>query len=91
MDDFTSSNTAGIFRRKAKGTDPFDKQKRTVWGYYVTMPGGLVARPPDGTRSFLSSLQDKTINDRYSVSRGLSEVVDLTQKNPHQIESEAQS
>ena len=80
MDDFTSSNTTGMFRRKAKGTDPFNNQKRTVWGYYVTTPGGLVARPPDGTRSFLSLLQDETINDRYSKARGLSEVVDLTKE-----------
>ena len=81
MDDFTSSsNTTGIFRRKAKVTDPFDNQKRTVWGYFVTTPGGLVARPPDGTRSFLSLLQDETINDRYSVARSLSEVVDLTKE-----------
>ena len=80
MDDFSSSNTTGIFRRKAKGTDPFDNQKRTIWGYYVTTPGGLVAQPPDGTRSFLSLLQDETINDRYSVARGLSEVVDLTKE-----------
>ena len=80
LDDFTSSNSTGIFRRKAKGTDPYDNQKRTVWGYYVTTPGGLVARPPDGTRSFLSLLQDETINDRYSIARGLSEVVDLTKE-----------
>lgn len=36
MDDVsTSSNTAGIFRCKVKGTNPFDKQKQTVWGYNI--------------------------------------------------------
>ena len=35
-------------------------------------------RPPDGKKSFLSLLQDTAINDRYSVARGLPEIVDLT-------------
>ena len=80
LDDFTSSNTTGIFRRKARGIDPFDNQKRPIWGYFVTRPGGLVERPPEGRKSFLSLLQDESINDRYSVTRGSAEVVDLTTK-----------
>jgi hypothetical protein len=40
-----------------------------------------VERPPDGgKRSFLSLLQDDRINDRYSIARGVSEVIDLTMK-----------
>ena len=78
LDDFSESNVTGRFRRKAKGHDPFGNPKRTVWGYFATMPGGLVERPPDGRKSFLSLLQDATINDRYSVARGLPEIVDLT-------------
>ena len=78
LDDFTTSNTTGIFRRKTRGVDPFTDQIRMVWGYFVTTPGGLVERPPDGKKSFLSLLQDDKINDRYSVARGFSEVVDLT-------------
>ena len=34
--------------------------------------------PPERKKSFLSLLQDETINDRYSVARGSSEIVDLT-------------
>ena len=52
-----------ILRHKAKCADPFDNQKGKVWGYYVIMAGGLVAQSPDGTRNFLSLLQDETIND----------------------------
>ena len=78
LDDFTESNDTGRFRRSAKGLDPFGNPKRRIWGYYVTTPGGLVKRPPDGKKSFLSLLQDASINDRYSVARGLPEVVDLT-------------
>ena len=78
LDDFTESNDAGQFRRSAKGVDPFGNPRRTIWGYYVTEPGGLVKRPPDGKKSFLSLLEDARINDRYSVARGLQEVVDLT-------------
>ena len=36
LDDFTTSNTIGIFRRKARGIDPFSNQCRMIWGYYVT-------------------------------------------------------
>ena len=36
--------------------------------------------PDGGKRSFLSLLQDERINDRYSVARGVSEVVDLTKE-----------
>jgi hypothetical protein len=78
LDDFTESNATGIFRRKARGVDPFSNQNRIVWGYYVTTPGGSVKRPPDGKKSFLSLLEDDTINDRYSIARGLPEVLDLT-------------
>ena len=52
MDDFSSSNTTGIFRRMARGIDPFDNKKRKIWGYYVTTPGGLVERPPEGKRDY---------------------------------------
>ena len=38
----------------------------------------MVERPPDGKKIFLSLLQDARINDRYSVSHGAPEVVDLT-------------
>ena len=48
LDDFTESNTAGRFRRSAKGFDSFGNPRRTIWGYFVTTPGGLVKRPPDG-------------------------------------------
>ncbi|KAI2509402.1 hypothetical protein MHU86_5035 [Fragilaria crotonensis] len=78
LDDFTESNKTGRFRRAAKGVDPFDNPKRKIWGYFITTPGGLVQRPPDGKKSFLSLLQDETLNDRYSVARGLAEVIDLT-------------
>jgi hypothetical protein len=50
LDDFTDSNTTGLFRRKARGVDPYSNQSRIVWGYYVTTPGGLVERPPDGKK-----------------------------------------
>jgi hypothetical protein len=66
----------------------YGNPKRHIWGYFVTEPGGLVERPPDGgKRSFLSLLQDVRINDRYSVARGASEVVDLT--NEIQLQSKA--
>ena len=78
LDDFTETNCSGRFRRKSNGCDPFNNTKRQVWGYYVTLPGGHVKRPPNGKNSFLSLLQDKTICDRYTVVRGVSEVVDLT-------------
>ena len=68
LDDFTSSNRTGIFRRKARGIDPFDNQNRLIRGYFFTRPGGLVERPPEGRKSFLSLLQDESINDRYSVT-----------------------
>ena len=78
LDDFTESNTTGLFRRQARGLCPFSNQKRNIWGYYITTPGGLVERPPDGKTNFLSLLQDESINDRYSVARGIPEIVDLT-------------
>ena len=76
LDDFTESNRTGRFRRQAKGNDPFGNPRRTVWGYYVTAPGGIVERPPDGKKNFLSLLQDKMIGDHYSVARGVPEVID---------------
>jgi hypothetical protein len=79
LDDFSESNTTGLFRRQARGLCPWSNQKRKIWGYYITTPGGLVERPPDGGRkSFLSLLKDSTINDHYSVACGVPEVVDLT-------------
>ena len=78
LDDFTDSNQTGRFRRCSFGQDPFGNPKRNIWGYYITTPGGLVQRPPDGKKSFLSLLQDERLNDHYSVSRGVTEVVDLT-------------
>ena len=63
LDDFTTSNTTGIFRRQTRGVDPFSNQIRMVWGNYVTTPGGLVERPPDGKNSFLSLLQVDRMND----------------------------
>ena len=52
IDDFSDSNTSGIFRRQAKGICPLTNVKRHIWGYYITTPGGLVERPPDGKKSF---------------------------------------
>ncbi len=78
LDDFTVSNSTGLFRRQARGLCPFSNQKRNIWGYYITTPGGLVERPPDGKTNFLSLLQDESINDRYSVARGMPEIVDLS-------------
>ncbi|KAI2503952.1 hypothetical protein MHU86_10518 [Fragilaria crotonensis] len=78
LDDFTVSNTTGLFQRQARGLCPFSNQKRNIWGYYITTPGGLVERPPDGKTNFLSLLQDESINDRYSIARGMPEIVDLT-------------
>jgi hypothetical protein len=78
LDDFTESNTAGRFRRSAKGFDSFGNPRRTIWGYFVTTPGGLAKCPPDGKNCFLTLLEDTRINDRYSVARGLPEIVDLT-------------
>ena len=78
LDDFSESNRSGMFRRKAKGVDPFGNPKRYIWGYYVTTPGQVVERPPEGKKCFLSLLQDNSINERYSVARGVAEVVDLT-------------
>ena len=77
LDDFTESNQTGRFRRQAYGYDPFGTPKRKVMGYYVTAPGGVVERPPDGKKSFLSLLQDQSIGDHYSVARGVPEIVDL--------------
>jgi hypothetical protein len=78
LDDFTQSNGTGRFRRRARGNDPYDNSKRTIWGYYVTAPGGLVQRPPSGEKSFLTLLQDATLGDHYSVARGVPEIVDLS-------------
>ena len=80
LDDFSDTNTTGIFRRQAAGICPFTNQRRNIWGYYITTPGGLVQRLPDGKKSFLSLLQDHSLNDYYSVARGVTEVVDLTSK-----------
>ena len=80
LDDFTESNQTGRFRRQAKGHDPFGNPRRNIWGYYVTAPGGVVERPPDGKKSFLSLLQDQSIGDHYSVARGVPEIVDLSSK-----------
>jgi hypothetical protein len=72
LDDFSESNQSGKFRRKACGVDPFGSIQRNIWAYYVTTPGQLVKRPRDGkSRNFLSLLQDSSINDRYSVARGV--------------------
>jgi len=87
LDDYTASNRTGRFRRQAKGIDIYGNPKRNIWGYFVTTPGGLVACPPDGKRNFLSLLQDESISDRYSVARGLSEVIDLT--NEIQVQTKA--
>jgi hypothetical protein len=54
------------------------QSKKKHWGYYIMTPGGLVERPPDGKTFFLSLLQDESINDRYSVARGIPEIVDFT-------------
>jgi hypothetical protein len=87
LDDFTESNDSGRFRRQASGYNPFGNPFGKVWGYFVTTPGGLVTRPPDGKRNFLSLLQDESISDWYSVARGLSEVINLTNKIQVQISS----
>jgi hypothetical protein len=78
LDDFTESNHSGRFRRQTFGYDPFGNPYRNVWGYYVTVPGGQVQRPPDGKHSFLSLAQDKMIGDHYTVVRGVPQVVDLS-------------
>lgn len=91
LDDFTESNQTGRFRRAAKGHDPFGNPKRKIWGYFITKPGGLVERPPDGKKSFLSLLQDVSINDRYSVARGLPEVLDLTTEIAEQSSAKRKS
>ena len=81
LDDFNESNQTGPFRQKGKGVDTYGNPEREIWGYFITRPGGLIERPPsNGKKSFLSLLQDESINDRYSVAQGLSEVVDLITK-----------
>ena len=81
LDDFTESNQTGRFRRSSIGRDLFGNPKRKTWGYYITAPGGLVQRPPDGKKSFLYLLlQDDRCNDHYSVTQGVTDVVDLTIK-----------
>jgi hypothetical protein len=87
LDDFTESNCSGRFRRITSGCDPFGNPYRRVCGYYVTEPGRQVSRPPNGEKSFLSLLQDKNIGDHYSVARGLSKVIDLT--NEIQLQTKA--
>ena len=67
-----------MFRRTAKGVDPFGNPRRSISGYFITTPGSVVQRPPDGKKSFLSLLQDGSLNERYSVARGVQEVIDLT-------------
>ena len=59
VDDFTESNQTGRFRRSSIGRDLFGNPIQKIWGYYVTTPGGLVQRPPDGKKSFLSLLQER--------------------------------
>ena len=85
VDDFTESNQTGRFRRSSIGRDLFGNPIQKIWGYYVTTPGGLVQRPPDGKKSFLSLLQDDWLNDHYSVAQGVTEVVDLTNKIKDQL------
>ena len=54
----------------------------------MTTPEQLVKRPRDGkSRNFLSLLQDSSINDRYSVARGVAEVVDLSTEITRQTQS----
>jgi hypothetical protein len=50
-----------------------------------------VEGPPDGKKSFLSLLQDASINDCYSVARGLPEVVDLTTEIAEQSSAKQKS
>jgi hypothetical protein len=49
--------------------------------------GDKFLAPPNGEKSFLSLLQDKNIGDHYSVARGLSKVIDLT--NEIQLQTKA--
>jgi hypothetical protein len=78
LDDFSESNPSGMYRWNAKGVDPFGNPKRNIWGYYVTRPGHVAELPPSGKKGFLSLLQDNSINERYSVARGVQEALDLT-------------
>jgi len=78
LDDFSDGNKSGMFRRTAKGVDPFGSPRRSISGYFITTPGQVVERPPEGKKSFLSLLQDDSLNERYSVARGVQEVIDLT-------------
>ncbi len=70
-------------RQAAKGHDLFGDAKRKMWGYFITTPGRLVERPPDGQKKsfllLLVLLQDaRSINDCYScVAPGLPVAVDL--------------
>ena len=64
LDNFNESNQTGRFRRKGKGIDTYGNPKKEIWGYFITRPGGLVERPPNGKKSFLSLLQDESINDQ---------------------------
>jgi hypothetical protein len=77
LDDFSDGNKTGMFRRTGRGVDPFGNPRRSISGYFVTTPGQVVERPPEGKRSFLSLLQDNILNDRYSVAHSLTEVVDF--------------
>ena len=76
LDDFTESNCSGRFRRQASGYDPFGNPRRRIWGYYVTTPGGQVARPPNGAKSFVSLVQDDMVGDHYSVACGIKVTVE---------------
>jgi hypothetical protein len=77
LDDFNQSNQTGRFRQKGEGIDTYGNPKRNIRGYFITTPGGLVERPPDVKKSFLSLLQDECVNDPYSVERDLSDVFHL--------------
>jgi hypothetical protein len=36
LDDFSDGNKTGMFRRTAKGVDPFGNPSRSIWGYTTT-------------------------------------------------------
>ncbi len=63
IDAFTESNQSGRIQRSRIGRDLVGNPKQKIWGYYITTPGGMVQRPPDGKKSFLSLLQDDWLND----------------------------
>ena len=47
LDDFTVSNTVGIFRRKYKHYCEFDQKRRNFTYNYVTDPCNIIPRPPE--------------------------------------------